>query len=346
VQFTDTLWQLTGRAANCDYTTVREHVSRYISNLGTPELDRGLLLLRGARSVHLVGGGYLNSIWPANLGIVAAAAHLARDFGVEAFATGLGLLPQPPASVDQLRVDFRSFTSVSTRDAGSSQLFDLPMVSDDVFLQPTFALSKGEPAPEDIVVLVQGDLNDAVDIARERRLIERFVAMCESNGSAGLLFLEGYPQHDSRDWWWLRERFPTATFMPFDHLWRHGFPVRAGQRWLTSRFHFHLLAAIGGAQGVAFVLDENYYEAKHGSLAAIGTGWAMVSASGVADDAATIDSTRNADFDSVVSALASQKMREAVSLYPSRRSRLIDPLASRVRSARRKLRSIVGSDSP
>ena len=75
---------------------------------------------------------------------------------------------------------------------------------------------------------------------------------------------------------------PAARFVPFQELWAAGLPARAGQVWLSTRFHPHLFAAARGASGVAFRTGSGYYDVKHGSLAAAGSPWALAAAADLA----------------------------------------------------------------
>lgn len=54
-----------------------------------------------------------------------------------------------------------------------------------------------------------------------------------------------------------------------------GLTPRAGQRWLSTRFHPHLIAAAAGAWGVAVPIRTGYYDTKHRSLVDLGSGWTI-----------------------------------------------------------------------
>lgn len=73
-----------------------------------------------------------------------------------------------------------------------------------------------------------------------------------------------------------------ARFVPFQHMWADGLPARAGQVWLSTRFHPHLFAAARGASGLVLRSGTSYYDVKHGSLAAAGSQWGTVDAGEVA----------------------------------------------------------------
>lgn len=73
-----------------------------------------------------------------------------------------------------------------------------------------------------------------------------------------------------------------ARFVPFQQVWADGLPARAGQVWLSTRFHPHLFAAARGASGLVLRSGTTYYDVKHGSLAAAGSRWGAVDAGEVA----------------------------------------------------------------
>src|SRR5690606_28706043 len=91
-------------------------------DLGTPRLDTALVHLRSARSIPLLGGGYLNSMWPRNLGLIATAAEYSRAFDIPVYATWLGLLPAEGDN-DELRDDLMQFSYAESRDQAGAELF-------------------------------------------------------------------------------------------------------------------------------------------------------------------------------------------------------------------------------
>jgi hypothetical protein len=71
----------------------------------------------------------------------------------------------------------------------------------------------------------------------------------------------------------LRPALPHLEVLPFDRLWRDGFPTHPSQHWISTRFHPHLVAAAAGAWGVALATGSDYYATKHASLLDLGSGW-------------------------------------------------------------------------
>ncbi len=125
-------------------------------------------------------------------------------------------------------------------------------------------------------------------------------------------YLEAIPGKDRVAFDRLRDLIPEENFVPFVRLWREGFPARAGQTWLTSRFHFHLLAAASGAAGTALEVSEDYYRHKHESLLDAGTGWSVTRAGETTAAPPTWDHT----FRRTATDLRRTKLDEAERLYP------------------------------
>ena len=87
--------------------------------------------------------------------------------------------------------------------------------------------------------------------------------------------VECLPPDDSEILEHLSPGFARADAHTFARLWREGFPVNANQRWISTRFHPHLLAAAAGSWGVAIPISKDYYQTKHESLTKLGSGWSI-----------------------------------------------------------------------
>lgn len=304
LRVTNTLWELAHSSPSHDPIADTERIVRHIRNFGTPRIDLGLLALREVTSVHLLGGGHFNDLWQDNFGIVAAVAALRREFGISAWATGLGLQPLSAERADWLREQFSVFDHVETRDRGSADAIGGVVGLDDAFLALSMSrpVYDERPGPES-VVLVQGDLRAWSD-AEAVRTIDGFLANVPADEAA---FIEALPPDDAR---YVADVCPLARFYSFGNIWREGLPARPGQRWLTTRFHAHLLAAAAGAAGAVIAGQEGYYDHKHASLIELGTGWTVVPAGEVAEP------TLNMDFPARARDHAAAKRRLAERLYP------------------------------
>ena len=101
--------------------------------------------------------------------------------------------------------------------------------------------------------------------------VEEFIDEFGGDGVVG--FAEGIPPEDAR---FAHTIDGVSTeFFPFMRIWEEGFPAYEGQTWLTSRFHFHLLAAATGARGTVIDARPGYYDVKHNLLGELGTGWSL-----------------------------------------------------------------------
>jgi hypothetical protein len=77
-------------------------------------------------------------------------------------------------------------------------------------------------------------------------------------------FVEGIPGQDRVVFDRLSAMLPGAEFVPSVDVWDRGLPARAGQAWVSTRFHCHLLAAAAGASGVALSGRRDYYPVNTG----------------------------------------------------------------------------------
>ena len=197
-------------------------IARHMRDLGTPRIDPGLFALRELSSVHLLGGGHFNDLWQDNLGIVAAVAALRREFGVTAWATGLGLQPMSDQIAGWLREQFAVFDHVEVRDRGSAEAIGCEIGLDDAFL----ALSVQRPVYDERpvpanIVLAQGDLRAWSD-AEMVDSIDGFLANASDDEVA---FVEALPPDDAR---YIADTRPGARFFSFGSIWFDGLPCSRG----------------------------------------------------------------------------------------------------------------------
>ncbi len=287
VTYVDTLWRMIALAGeNHRPGPVWEWCAHAAATIGAePRIDEGVDLLHRADSLHLLGGGYLNAVWPHHTALVTAAAAVARRFGIRALASGQGLMPQPEgAAGEALRAAARDFTVFDTRDRQSREaLSGVPGASqsgDDAWL--TVRAPEGQAGGGGVVLCLQSDLTDHFTSGTctgpdavahwARRVLDAW----EVPGHR-VTVVEGIPGKDRVAYDRLGGRLADARFVPFRELWHHGLPAAAGQTWLSTRFHLHLKAAAAGASGVAVATEPGYYEVKHASLVDAGSRWTVVS---------------------------------------------------------------------
>lgn len=105
--------------------------------------------------------------------------------------------------------------------------------------------------------------------------------------------------------------------MSFVQLWHEGFPGRPLQTWITTRYHFHQLAAAVGAEGIAIEVDDDYYHTKHQSLAELGTGFAIAPVG----SEKLPEPSSDPEYRIKAGRLHRAKLDEAEALYPRQRKR-------------------------
>lgn len=281
VRFTDTLWRLCSESSSENPWEVAAWVQEVVHNPGTAaRWHHGISLLQQVDVVHVVGGGYINKIWPKHVGLLAGAAAAVRRSGGRAAMTGQGLIPAAEDSTPLLRALADRFEIVDVRDAATAELLDVAPGVDDAFLSmgtdqfitPDEAWP-GEEPPE-VMLCLQSDMNEvgkgrlagaALSILREWQVPPH-----------KLCVVEGIPRIDRDIFALFEQEMPGARFYPFADVWDKGLPVSSSQTWISTRFHLHMAAAAAGASGVAISISPDYYATKHRSLIDLGSGWTLL----------------------------------------------------------------------
>ena len=316
---TNTLWRACAEAPDQSAQGVWEHVGKIVAHGGTPMYDVGLMALGQADSIHLLGGGYVNGVWPDHVGLVAGMAATRKLNGCRLVGSGLGLMPLPE-NAERLAKTFADFSAVSVRDDASAEFLGLETGLDDVFLGLLHELRRSadservQARAKDVMLCIQSDMTDEATFSRLRDKLRVVVENSLANGlSVG--YVEAIPGSDRRMFDALEGLIPEENFTPFTQVWSEGLPVRRGQQWYTSRFHPHMVAAAAGARGVAIGILDDYYDIKHRSLLELGSGWTYAAAGG---DAELPEATGSAGFEASAIRLAGRKRTEALALYPVR----------------------------
>lgn len=301
---TSTLWELARSSTSGDPIVDGDRIADRVRHLGTPRIDPGLMALRDVTSVHLLGGTHFDEQPQTDLGVIAAVAALHHEFGVPAFATGVGLPRQSPELAAWLRDQFADFDLVEARDRRTAESIGGELGLDDAFLALTVRRGVYDegPAPESLMA-VQGDDRSWSDAAAVRT-IEGFLAHAPGEAAA---FVEAVPPDDAR---YVADTSPGGRFYSFGNIWMDGLPARPGQNWLTTRPHIHLLAAAAGGSGTVMVGSE-HSEQEHGALLELGTGWRVVSPGAFAEP------TSDPDFPERARDHAASKRSLGEMLYPS-----------------------------
>lgn len=237
----------------------------------------GLSALRDAHIIHVLGGGYINKFWPRHVTALGAIQRIAELGRARAAVTGASFLPASMELQSALGDVLPTFDIVDVRDLPSAELLarsvpDATMTGDDAFvdLQGQRIDRRTRAAT---VVEIQSDLLDRP----LTELVDQTVALLTDWGviEDDVLLLESLPPGDSAVFEPLREHAPRLRLMPFEMLWRDGLPVSPHQRWITTRYHSHLMAAAAGAWGVALGVSGPMGD-QHQSLIDLGSHWTLL----------------------------------------------------------------------
>lgn len=287
LRIVDTLWRLCWQANSEDPWQAAAWVQHAIHDPGlAPRWVAGIELVARADVVHLIGGGYLAGLWPRHVGLLAGAVAAVRRSGGRAVLTGQGLYPVEDSVAPLLRALVERCDVVDLRDEPSAQVLFGPGQAaahtshDDAFLAlgdgAASIIDHGAPAP-DYMLCLQPDAGQVSRSALAARVLETLRAWHVRPDQLGIV--EGIPGLDREIYALIEHEIPGARFYPFSAIWAQGLPLAAHQRWISTRFHHHLLAAAAGAGGLAVSVHADYYATKHQSLINLGSGWTLADAS-------------------------------------------------------------------
>ncbi len=284
--FVDTVWRISFRAAELGRSEAIAFAGEVVTDPGRmPTIVSGIELLARADTVHMVGGGYLNSVWAHHMTLPVTVLAAVRRSGGRALATGQGLLPVGDEQRLRLMRELADqFWHFDIRDEASLRAVarstpNLSSTGDDAWLgigDDGVYDADSEAAQRRYVFCLQSDLvddfagGDGVDGLAEvvRRVGERWRISGQD-----VAFIEGIPGADRVVFDRVAHLLRGVLFVPFTDVWTRGLPARPEQTWITTRFHHHLLAAAAGASGVALTGHTDYYVVKHHSLLDVGSRW-------------------------------------------------------------------------
>lgn len=278
LHFTDTIFRLCGVPDTEDPRAVAAFVRSALDDPGNaPWWAAGIDLFRSADLVHVIGGGYVNSIWPRHLGIVAACSWAADSVGATVGMTGAGLLPADGDALEVLHDAAERFRVLTVRDRPSLDLFegrgDVRLSPDDIFLGGIGRLyDPGARSVPEFMVCVQTDLVEG-DFGAVVEQVRRTLRSWGASPESPIGVVECIPRVDRPVYEALLEDFHAIRFYPLAGILRDGFPAAPHQRWISSRYHPHILASAAGARGTVLAVRLGYYDVKHDGVARMGSGW-------------------------------------------------------------------------
>src|SRR5947208_3085459 len=249
LRFTDTLWMLCVEHMGLPSAEIADAVTARIVAADRPA---GVAELAGSDVVHLVGGGVLNYLYPWTAGLLAGVVAAARESGGRGGMTGQGMCPQDPDFVPRLRDMAAQLSVADARDEPSREMLGLDtlrVTADDVFLGLDASHYRWTDDAPDVMVCAQADIapmfNGATDAATVAESVLRTLRSWDVPAEE-VGFLECFPGVDSEVHDIVKKDLPGVRFCPLMDVLDHGLPVRAGQTWLSTRFHPHLMAASAG----------------------------------------------------------------------------------------------------
>ncbi|KFI59373.1 polysaccharide pyruvyl transferase family protein [Bifidobacterium gallicum] len=260
---------------------IADHILRALDDDGmAAQVAAGIRLIqRSMRGMHVLGGGYLNSMWPANLARLAAPLW-AASHGLPAMVTGTGILPLEDKDLDFVRQVVDAVQLFSCRDALSAQALgtdadNVRVAPDDCFVNGLEGVYHRDPASlPDVMVCVQNDLVDG-----KQSVVDTMVRTLQAWGvepGARVGVVECIPYEVGDVLAAVAQAGWTPVLFPMQLLLEDGFPAREGQRWLSTRYHPHLLAAAVGASGSYMVVKPGYYDVKHDAVLRMGSHWTPI----------------------------------------------------------------------
>lgn len=284
-----------------------------------PREASGVELLLRADLIHVLGGGYINGIWPEHLALIGAAAAAGARSGAGIALTGAGLTPLTPEAAAAVGEALAEFSVVDVRDRPSEAMLR-PFVErvsrsgDDLLLGLSDLPRQPHAQAQTFVCLQEDFVEDRLAAAAD------FVASTLRRWQLDeepVTVVECLPPNDAAGFAHLRQRLAHVELLPFQQLWRDGFPHHREDRWLSTRFHPHLVAAASGCWGVAMEIGGDYYRTKHRSLVGLGSGWTLVD-----DLTAPVDSRQPpaAPFGGALDLLRQRKQDVAAAVLASRRA--------------------------
>lgn len=285
--FTDTLRRL-GTENPFPYDGPIDDIAGFVAdaleNDGlAPRYAMGVRMLQHrVRGIHMLGGGYMRGDWTCNLSRLAVGPF-ARRHGIPAAATGLGLMPLDGASLEFARQSAAQFGTFTVRDEQTLAALGeaAALAPDDCFVNGLDGCYMTGEALPGVMLCVQSDFvedSERLYAYVESTLESWGVGVHDSVGVVECNPLIDRPIYD----YLLAHGWSNVRFFPLAEILERGFPAAEGQRWLSTRYHPHILAAAKGCAGAFISVDAGYYDVKHAAVLRMGSHWSKAAVGGAA----------------------------------------------------------------
>lgn len=272
----DTLFHGCWNAPRAEPEVILEFGERLVGDPGIiPREAIGVENLASVDVVHVLGGAYINDLWPHHLALLGAARSMASRFGARTAITGAALWPFPKGSQDAVAKVLAEFEVVDIRDQATFDAVS-PLVphatrtGDDAFLD----LRSQDLDRRSTARTMLSLQSDGVAVPLERVADYVLATLREWQvDQEPVTLVECLPLADTEILPLLQPHLPQLTLVPFAHIWRNGMPMSANARWISTRFHPHLAAAAAGVWGVALPVGGDHYSTAHDNLTDMGSDW-------------------------------------------------------------------------
>ena len=227
--------------------------------------------------VHVMGGAYLNKIWPRHFLLLGAAAAIARNNSVPVALTGAALTPFPDSGQDAVAKLLSEFHVVDVRDQATKSALEhavphLTFTGDDALLYGGDGRLDHQ-SPHKVLIAVQNDmLSEPLEAVAD--YVVRTIQLWKADESR-VTIVESMPPDDAALAPLLSERLSKVEVLPFSHLWRSHFPAPPRARWITTRYHAHLMGALAGGWGVVLPVGGDSTTSSPTDLIDQGSGWTL-----------------------------------------------------------------------
>lgn len=264
------LWQL-AQALGHDGDIASKFTDEYL----IPKRERLMTeVFNEVESIHLVGGGYINELWDANLRLIELVSYFASKHEVPAYATGLGLQPLSSENAEKQIQFIDKFTIFDVRDPASYEVLNqflpnkISFIGDDYFCFPVSDVVKLVESTMPILRLcIHNELrdennDDELFLVEICRVIEGFI---EKYPSSPIVFYEFRPGSDGVFYMNIKNRFPQVEMVFFEEIWKNGLFFSVKDYFVSTRFHFQLIVSSLGLSGLSYYWSD-YYKNKFESL--------------------------------------------------------------------------------
>lgn len=234
-------------------------------------------------SIHLIGGGYMNELWEANLRLIELVSYFGEKHNIRSYATGLGLQPLSEDKAEYISKFIKNYFCFDVRDYPSYQVLEkylpgkISFIGDDYFCFPFSEVVRLVERDAPVLRLcLHNELSD--DEQNEKLFISQIeTVICdfiERYPNSLIRFYEFRPGSDGFFFKDLKSKFPQIEMVEFETIWKHGLEFSSKDCFISTRFHFQLIVSSVGLSGTSIYWSE-YYRNKFDSLKYV-TDWSFL----------------------------------------------------------------------